>query len=262
MIDPMLAKAATFAEMEVMLQDERWGAQQKLDGIRCMVYVESGNGKTTVRARSRGNMAVTLPKAIVDEFTKLSIDAVFDGELVGQRLHLFDLPQLSMAGQTFVQLSSTLRKRHEVLTATFGVWLPSPAIQLVPLAVGDQRHALIKAVNDGDDEGWVFKLLTSTYQPGKRGHYWCKVKRWKTLDAFVRGLDPDGRASVQLGLTDGTHVIPVGSASTRGKGLDLGLGDIVEVKYLRFSAGGQLTQPEILRQRHDKALTDCTTAQH
>lgn len=110
-------------------------------------------------------------------------------------------------------------------------------------------------------DGMVYKLVGSSYTPGETRD-WKKFKFVYDLDAVVTGLNLEGKSNAELSVFDPLteKYFVVGKASTSGKG-KIQLGDVVQVRFLQFTAAGRLREPRIMEIRDDKDATECTVAQ-
>jgi bifunctional non-homologous end joining protein LigD len=229
-----------------------WGYEFKWDGVRAIVYVESGR----VRVVSRNDRDVTdsYPelRGLLSRFPRRRL--ILDGEIVAlnsrgapdfsllqQRMHVrtpnpgllarvpvrlyvFDL--LHQATQSTVELPYTRRRQmlqdlgiDEDVAATPPWWADE--------AGGD----LMQAAADLSLEGVVAKRLTSPYQPGIRSRFWTKTPLNKTIEVIIGGWAPgEGRrtgmiGSLLLGMYDRsgqlTHVGNVGTGFTHPMLTDL-----------------------------------------
>lgn len=89
---------------------------------------------------------------------------------------------------------------------------------------------------------------------------WLKVKFYREVDCVVTARNT-GACNAYLAVYDDRgHLTQIGSASMIGKP-DAKVGDVVEVKYLSWRAGGALVQPSVLRIRPDKQAEDCSVSQ-
>ena len=216
-IVPMLARTG-----ELPVDDDAWGFEIKWDGVRAIAYCAPGE----VRLESR-NL-----KEISDSYPELgrldrglgSRQAVLDGEIVAfdeegrpnfgrlqQRMHIasreharrlakqtpvsymiFDLLWLdghSTMGLTYAQRRELLEKLK----------LDGEAWQTPEHVVGHGRQ-LLKASQEQHLEGVVAKRLSSTYEPGRRGGAWLKIKTFGRQEFVIGGWLPGkGRRSSTIG---------------------------------------------------------------
>jgi DNA ligase-1 len=236
----MLATAIDEAEDALQIGGE-WLAEDKFDGIRCQVHA---NGRETrLYSRTLDEITHQFPE-IVAAFAGVGAEVVCDGELIAQAgdrqlgfgelskrvgrkepdadivrdvpvvFVAFDL--LTVGGQPL--LDQPLAGRRERL-AQLPPMEHVAVSQTLPVSdAGAIREAFEQALARGN-EGLVLKDRASTYQPGKRGQAWLKLKRpLATLDVVVvaaeyghgkrRGLLSDYTFAVR----DGERLATVGKA--------------------------------------------------
>jgi bifunctional non-homologous end joining protein LigD len=211
---PMLAQLA-----EKPPEGDGWLHEVKLDGFRAIATVHAGeatlcsrNGKDLTERFAP--VARALPNAL------RSADCVLDGEVCAldreghakfgllQRgegslvIYLFDILELNGEDVT----GRPLTERRELLEQTL-----IPGSPTVRLSVAfEDGAALLEQVRQLGMEGIVSKRAGSTYQPGKRGGAWLKVKsrarqefviagytlgkgrRSKGIGALILGVERDG----------------------------------------------------------------------
>jgi DNA ligase-1 len=231
-LQPMLASTAASAAQAVRdlgLASVEW----KLDGIRIQVH-RSGD---VVRVWTRNLNEITdrLP-GVVAAVRSLPVDsAVLDGEAIafgadgrpklfqdtvradvddddqgGLRPFFFDLVHLD--GDDLID--RPLSERRAALHRVAGDWvIPSELTEDPAVA-----EAVLARALDAGHEGIVAKGAASTYDAGRRGTAWRKVKPVHTLDLVVLGAEwGHGRrtgwlSNLHLGARadDGTGVVMVG----------------------------------------------------
>ena len=235
---PMMASSAAEA-----FDDPGWAFEPKWDGIRVLVFVESG--RVRLVSRNGNDVSAAYPELqVVAETVKPG--SILDGEVVAfkdgspsfeqlqSRMHVRDparvralaaqIPVLLMLFDLVVDGDDSLvglplrerRARLEHVVTT------NEQIQLSPQVIGEGR-ALFEAARQQGLEGIVAKRLDSRYQSGKRVDTWLKVKVVHELDAVVVGWRPGsgGRSgslgSLALALFDDQRLEYVGSV---GSGFD------------------------------------------
>ena len=193
-VQPMLAgtsASVTEAIAEIGLASVEW----KLDGIRVQAH-KLGN---EVRLFSRGLNEITggLP-GVVEVIRQLPTDSVvLDGEALGldedgqprifqetmsglstTRAYFFDILHLDDASLIDDPLSS----RRSLLAGL----LPGDAmLPSIVTADADEAEAFAANAVDLGHEGVMVKAIESTYEAGRRGVGWRKVKPVHTLDLVV-----------------------------------------------------------------------------
>lgn len=258
---PMLAHNAEPGNLEQLLISPQWGMQMKLDGDR--VLVEVIDGEVNVYGRNGQAKVSNVSDVILQPFRAVTPGRfVFDGEVVGRTLWLFDLP----VADGYLRSDATFQQRHTVLTALV-LAMKCDFLGLVPVAEGeDAKRTMLQQAETGSKEGVMFRLLSARYVGG-RSFDLLKHKFVKTIDCVVMESGVGGKESATLGVYDeaGT-LVRVGKASTIGKnkrGGGIKEGQVVEVTFLYIldPDDPHLYQPRIMRVRTDKAAEECSTDQ-
>lgn len=262
---PMLAETIDPADVEDRLTSPFWACQPKLDGDR--VVIEVVDGAVLVLNRSGQPKVKNVSDSHLAVFTGLGEGRwVFDGEVVGRKLWLFDMP----AAGPYHAESAEFSRRHLALVLTLdalGVGADHEHIGLVVVTSGtEDKRELLRTAQEAGKEGIIFREVHAAYSPARRSPDLLKYKFLKDADCEVVALDPKKQSAV-LGVHDGNldsnqNLTIVGNASTIGKGA-IEVGDVVEVRYLYVTnaENPRMYQPRILRVRTDKAAADCSLDQ-
>ena len=215
----MLASpVADAAEVVRRVGDEAW-IEDKYDGIRCQLHVH-GDGRIQLFSRDLNDITRSFPEVVTAAEALLdTAPLVIDGELVPWRegavldfaslqtrlgrvrpskellaevpvvLVAFDL--LHHAGADL--LEAPLRSRREALE---GLGLPDRTDERMLLSHLATAGSAVEVDRKFDDarerhnEGLMVKDPDSTYQPGRRGLGWLKLKKaLATLDCVVVGVE-------------------------------------------------------------------------
>jgi bifunctional non-homologous end joining protein LigD len=251
---PQLLNAVDEEDVDVLLEDDRFLMQPKMDGKRLLLQKENG----VVRGINRRGIACGLPQNIITDALALSGDWLIDGELIGDQYHTFDL--LEHEGSYRAQ---PLRRR---LVALFNLVASRQAqsISLVASYTGEAvKRRFLERCREDNLEGVVFKDMTAPYIPGRPNSAGAqrKFKFVETASVVVTSLN--GKRSVKIGVLDGERMVSCGNV-TIPVGSDIpGIGDIVEVRYLyAFKESGSLFQPVYLGVRGEELeLKDCSVDQ-
>jgi bifunctional non-homologous end joining protein LigD len=217
-VDLPKAKPRFIEPMKARLVDDPpttgdWSYELKFDGFRACA-VKDGE-KASLFSRNENELHTRFPE-VADAVRKLSIDeCVLDGEIValddkgrssfqllqalemeGRKspicFYVFDLLQLN--GRSLLQLPLTARK--EVL---------SKICENVgdPIRysgeIGREAKALLKEVQRLGLEGLIGKLRESTYEAGRRGGAWIKLKCVNEQEFVIGGYTPPGGARKHFG---------------------------------------------------------------
>jgi bifunctional non-homologous end joining protein LigD len=214
--------------------DDGWTLERKLDGFRCLAWVDGEAGGDGVRLRSRAGQSydVELPELRASLRQQVLGRAILDGELVamdGDRTS-FQLLQQRIGGWRTAlgpRTAAAAGERPEVRFVAFDLlWFD--AHDLRPLDLASRLATLRQVVAPGglvdvsqplDGEasellasacaaGWeglVAKRLASTYQ-AKRSRDWCKLKCTASQEVVIGGwTEPSGSRTGLGALLVGVH---------------------------------------------------------
>ena len=240
---PQLLNPITEEEVEKYLDDPAWGAQEKIDGKHIMVRA----GQEIVASNRKG-LQVGIPAPVVAAFKENKCVGEFDGEMVGDIYHVFDL----------VHKSLLCLARHAELCAT--MMIPFPAVRVVPLFTSKTaKRALYARLKKEGKEGIVFKRLAAPYKPGRpaSGGDMLKFKFCSTCTCIVSHWGREGKRSVALEMSKNGERIRVGNVTVPANQEVPKAGQLVEVRYLYCFEGGSLFQPVLLGVRDDLTVLDC-----
>jgi DNA ligase-1 len=310
----MLATAIDEPEEALKIGPE-WLVEDKFDGIRCQVH--SDGKQTRLYSRTLDEVTHQFPE-IAAAFAGHATGAVLDGELIahtGQEALGFAALSKRLGrkepSEELVREIPVVFVAFDLLAADGQPLLQEPLsvrrerlAQLLPIdrvhlsegqtltSAADIAVAFEQAVARGN-EGLVLKSPSSTYQPGKRGQAWLKLKRpLATLDVVVvaaeyghgkrRGLLSDYTFAVR----DGERLATVGKAYSGvtdreiafltehfrqttvkdlGRGLLVKPTIVLEVAFngiqrsSRHQSGFALRFPRIKRLRLDKPVDEIDT---
>lgn len=213
-ISPML-----ISERKEPFNDPNWIYELKLDGCRCIAYIERGR----VVLRNKRNMDL-LPRFMelqnIDR--QISDKCVLDGELVVMYKNKPDFYRL----QRRTILTDRLQMELEInrFPATFIAYdclqvgnkslLQSPLMERKDILqslisenkqfsytryVKEQGIQLYKLTEEQELEGVVAKRADSLYYPGKRSKEWIKFKRLTDKEFVICGYKPGKPTSLILG---------------------------------------------------------------
>lgn len=243
-IDFMLA--SPLAAVEDVADPSQYLVEHKFDGIRAQVHV--GGGRVAVFSRGLGDVTASFPE-VSGALRGLRGPLVLDGEIVaveGGRTLPFVLLQkrlsrrapsaelqreIAVAFIAYDLLHDTdglaferpIEVRREALARVVRE-AEAPQIRLSHVHEVRDRDAverLFEAARESGDEGLVLKRRGSTYEPGRRGSAWLKLKRaLGTLDVVITAAEQGHgqRASMLSDYTfavrDGDLLVNVGKAYT------------------------------------------------
>lgn len=305
LIKPMLCKTGSMED----LKKENYIYELKLDGTRAILYKKSD--RINIYNRRNVEISKRYPE-IVNEALKIKSDFILDGEIVvfdqkglpnfhylQMREHLNSELLIKIRTSIFpanyiifdiiqfkedLLLKNKLIKRKEILKENIE---EKDHIKKCPFF--SQGHSLWEIVKKKNLEGVIAKDLESFYFPGKRKHYWLKIKNFKTIDCIIIGYSQKKRelSSLALGLFFKDKLKYIGKVSAsfpptfstwlleKLKKLhiedveytDMKIKDIkwvkpfyiCEVKYLELLENNILRSPSFLRLRNDKSLKECNS---
>jgi ATP-dependent DNA ligase len=207
-----------------LFQDDEWCAQEKLDGVRCVVTCTAGE----LRAVTRNGRPLKLSARSI-ALLPLG-DYVIDGENVRGDFTAFDV--LSIGADDVRTLPYSQR-----VAILDGLHVP----QIVTHYGEAAKRALHAAVQSAGREGVVFKRLAARWRAGRTADA-VKLKFWKSDTFVVESFDGRGIAIRTL---DG---IPAGRCAGGAN-----VGDLVEIRFQERTASGKLRHPVMLAVRDDLA---------
>ena len=246
---PQLPNPVTEAEAEARVRDQCWCVQEKYDGRR-MLLRKAADG--TLTAANRKGLIIACPEAVTAALAQIRGPFTIDGELVGDRFHVFDLLE-SNGGD---RRGATYAERLAELESGFGA-INCASFAVAPTVFGTSaKKAFVEGLRASGKEGAVFKNLHALWSEGKQasGGSALKLKFWETCSCVVLRVNM-GKRSVEVGLDGcgiGSVTIPPNySVPTQGM--------VVEVRYLYVAGiGGSLYQPIYLGVREDIEPNECT----
>jgi bifunctional non-homologous end joining protein LigD len=230
--DSRSAEAMLLTESEPF-DSENHIYELKLDGIRCLAYLEPGK----VDLRNKRNKYLTdIYPELSEVHQQVKTRVILDGELVvmdNGRPDFYELQRRSLMTDKFkIELSARQRPVrlviYDILYLDHESLLDKPlmerkrlleehitesdslAISRYILEKGKEFYQLVAAQNL---EGIVAKKKESIYQMGKRSKYWIKFKKLEDGDFIICGYVPNeqgGIKSVQLAIYDQGELINQG----------------------------------------------------
>lgn len=204
-LQPMLAATAP-GVAEALATTGLASVEWKLDGIR--IQVHRAGHEVRVFTRNLNDVTERMPEVVIVVSALPSDRFVLDGEAIAldetERPHLFQ-DTMSRVGRRTVEpvlalvpwffdvlhadgvdlLDHPLVERREALERVAGAWR-------IPSIVTDDAAAAQRLLDEAltaGHEGVMVKGASSTYQAGRRGKAWLKVKPVRTLDLVVLGAE-------------------------------------------------------------------------
>ncbi len=308
-VRPMLASSAPDLAEAVEGLGAPYAVDTKLDGIRIQVH-RSGD-EIAVFTRSLDEVSERLPE-VVEAVRALPVtDLILDGEALSVdesgRPRLFQETAASTASSApgdvrprpfFFDLLA-LEGRSLVGAPAAERWALLDEIVPEPMRTArlvtdeiDAAREFYDATLAGGHEGVVLKRLDATYDAGRRGSSWVKVKPRHTLDLVVLAVEwGSGRrhgflSNIHLGARDGSGFVMLGKtfkgmtdemlawqterflsleAGREGHIVHLRPEQVVEIAFdgvqrsTRYPGGVALRFARVLRYRDDKIPAEADT---
>jgi len=267
---PMLASVQANEVVESALVDLAWAAQYKYDGDR--VVIEVTNGEIRVLNRQGEEKTRNVGPAHLLPFTALHTGRwVFDGEVVGRTLVLFDIASASDGVSTWVTEKTQFQIRYQVLaiiSAALGIFESTSAPDDAPVVIAPvafkrvEKEQFLEIAIAEQREGIILRHLDGAYEPGRRSSTVIKHKLIKDADVIITDLHNTKQSATLSVHDEHGNLIEVGAASTIGKGL-VSIGDVWVVTFLYVTdpSHPRLFQPRLVNSRADKTGSDCLISQ-
>ena len=219
-----------FTSTDPLFENDQWCAQEKLDGVKVVLFCENGNLRGESRTGRRMELSAKT-RALMPVQGNFIIEGEQGNRLTGDTGFIaFDV--IAVDGQDVRHLEYD--NRLSILSM-----LEVPMIHTVYGTAAKRR--LHVAVHAKGGEGIVFKRTDAKYRPGKTSAQ-LKLKNWKS-DTF-RVVTADGQG-IELMTLDGR---PAG----RCPGF-VQAGKLVEVRYQEVTEAGKLRCPTLIGVRDDIA---------
>lgn len=254
-IVPQLLNEIDAARVQELINDDDWVMEEKFDGHRRLVQT-----KETMVGINREGLESGLPQPIADYLAKAPMLTVVDGELIGDKYHLFDCLSHGTADQRqrdYIQRRKVLKEMLEAMGSHPSV------VQVYTAQTTAEKRALYDKVAAAKGEGVVFKRRAGTFKAGRpaSGGDHLKFKFVASATVIVHKLNK-GKRSVGIAVLDaqGTE-IAVGNVTIPANYEIPQPKELVEVQYLYAFPGGSLFQPVYKGVRDDIAYEACLQTQ-
>jgi bifunctional non-homologous end joining protein LigD len=252
---PQLLNAIEEADVERLLHDDDYCAQEKFDGRHILIRKQDEH----IEGINKKGLLVGLPESVSNDIRNLPGSFIPDGESVGDDYHAFDL--LEQDGENLRPLP--YRKRLERLVSLLLSCANHAHVTFVETAFTTRRKIeLWERLRQENREGIVFKGLDAPYTPGKpnSGGPQLKFKFVATLSAVVAKINT--QRSVEISLFNGRSLISCGNVTIPANHDIPKVGTIVEVRYLyAHRESHALFQPVYLGPRDDVDPGECLASQ-
>jgi len=246
----MMPTAVHLTDLEKYIKDDDWFAQEKMNG-KFIRVVKGEHGD--LHCYNKLTKPVQIPSDIADAINPYSPTFVADGELISDKLYVFDVAKHGK----FNLNDTPAQTRYDLHLCKAVSMIGSKNIVLVPAAFGtSDKQDLVDRLQKKNMEGVVFKKCHGTYIAGKTENLnkasIIKVKFWKEVSAFI--VSWNDKNSVRLALAgtkssmvgDKKDLVPCGNVTIpeKYKG-EVKPGRILRVKYLYATKDGILYQPSV-----------------
>jgi len=251
---PQLLNPIEEGDVERLLHDDDYCAQEKFDGRHLLVRNQSGQ----IEGINKKGLVVGLPEPLFQVINQYGADVVLDGESIGDNYCVFDLLVLDGVDIRAWPYRERLAALMNLLAS-----VQQTVIRFVDTAfTTEQKRTLLDQLRRHRKEGIVFKRLDAPSTPGRpnRGGPQLKFKFCATLSAVVAKVNT--RRSVEVRLLNGDGWIPCGNVTIPANHDLPQVGAVVEVRYLYAHRESQaLYQPVYLGPRDDVEPAECLVFQ-
>lgn len=237
-----------------LLEDDDWVMQEKHDGWRTMINKQD----KSVSASNKKGLSVAIPQSIVDSFSQLSVNALFDGELINETYYIFDLLMLNgenLRGKSVVERLEILASISEVASMVTPTYYTTH----------DKKEQFAKLKNNkkSKKEGVVFKKKNAKYVAGRpaSGGNQLKYKFMEESTMMVISHN-DSKRSIGVGVYDENQkMVPLGNVTIYTNQAIPKIGAIVEIRYMHCFEGGSIYVSSLKCERPDQDASDCVLSQ-
>jgi len=253
---PQLLNSIEEAEVELLLRDDNYCAQEKFDGKHLLVR-KRDNGLEGINKKG---FIVGLPQTVANELRGVAGTFIPDGESISDDYHAFDLLEYNGENLRVLPYRIRLARLIDLLLLTRSDF---KHIRLVQTAFSTrQKTELWQRLRRENREGIVFKRLDAPYTPGKpnRGGPQLKFKFVATASVVVARINV--QRSVEVSLFNGRSLVSCGNVTLPANHQIPSVGDVVEVRYLyAYRDSLALYQPVYLGLRDDVEPGECLVSQ-
>jgi bifunctional non-homologous end joining protein LigD len=253
---PQLLNPIGEAEVELLLRDDNYCAQEKFDGKHLLVRKQDDD----LEGINKKGFVVGLPQTVANELRGVAGSFIPDGESIGDDYHAFDLLEYNGENLRLLPYRIRLARLIDLLLLTRADF---KHIRLVQTAFSTrQKTELWERLRREHREGIVFKRLDAPYVPGKpnSGGPQLKFKFVATASAIVTKVNV--QRSVEVGLMKGRSLVSCSNVTIPANQPIPKVGDVVEVRYLyAYRDSLALYQPVYLGLRDDVDPGECTVQQ-
>ena len=251
---PQLLNPIDESEVDRLIGDDHWCAQEKFDGRRILVQKKGA----AIQGINRKGLVVGLPSPVVVAAHVFTGDFLLDGESIGEHLHAFDL--LTLNGEDL--RADTYHARATALLNLLASGQQRQIHYAETAWKAAEKKSLLTKLREQNNEGIVFKHTDAPYTPGRpnSGGTQLKHKFYATLSALVGTINR--QRSIEIQLFNQSGLVTAGNVTIPPNHNIPKVGQVVEVRYLyAFKTSGCVYQPVFLGVRSDVLQTECVTSQ-
>jgi bifunctional non-homologous end joining protein LigD len=253
---PQLLNPVEEAEVELLLREDDYCAQEKFDGKHLLIRKQDEE----LEGINKKGLVVGLPQTVANELRSVAGSFIPDGESIGDDYHAFDL--LEYNGENFRLLPYRIRLARliDLLRLTHSHY---KYIRLVETAFSTrQKIELWERLRRENREGIVFKRLDAPYVPGRPNSGGPQLKFKFVATASVVVVRINVQRSVEVSLLQGRNLASCGNVTIPANHQIPRVGDMVDVRYLyAYRDSLALYQPVYLGPRDDVDPGECLVSQ-
>ena len=253
---PQLLNPVDEAEVELLLRDDNYCAQEKFDGKHLLVRKQDDD----LEGINKKGFVVGLPQTVASELRSVTGSFIPDGESIGDDYHAFDLLEYNGENLRVLPYRIRLARLIDLLLLTRSDF---KHIRLVETAFStQQKTTLWERLKRENREGIVFKRLDAPYVPGRpnSGGPQLKFKFVATVSAVVAKINV--QRSVEISLFNGRSLVSCGNVTIPANHEIPTVGTVVDARYLyAYRDSLALYQPVYLGPRDDVDPGECLVSQ-
>jgi len=253
---PQLLNPVEEAEVELLLRDDNYCAQEKFDGKHLLVRKQDDD----LEGINKKGFVVGLPQTVASELRSVTGSFIPDGESIGDDYHAFDLLEYNGENLRVLPYRIRLARLIDLLLLTRSDF---KHIRLVETAFStQQKTTLWERLKRENREGIVFKRLDAPYVPGRpnSGGPQLKFKFVATVSAVVAKINV--QRSVELSLFNGRSLVSCGNVTIPANHEIPTVDTVVDARYLyAYRDSLALYQPVYLGPRDDVDPGECLVSQ-
>lgn len=251
-VAPQLLNPIEEREIEAILSDDAFCAQEKYDGERRMVII-SDEG---IVGTNRNGLIVPISKTLEEALSTIVTTGrtVIDGEDLGDAGYVpFDVLEVNGRDVRSMAYGDRLALLDTLLSET-SAFIGKPFLYRGTAC----KRELLRQLKERNAEGIVFKRVDAPWNEGRpnSGGNALKFKFVATATVLV-ALGREGKRSMEMRVVDEDGSLrPVGNVTIPANAAVPAIGTCIEVRYLYRVGDGALFQPVFVRPRSDKSEPD------